>query len=96
MDEKPNPYESPKSLGQSRPDSNRSLWPLIAVVGLVGIRSRVTAWAYFVACVLVTVAGLVLGADNRGLLGLAWFFGPVALLYFVAIRWVEKNNGWRR
>ncbi|HHM12898.1 MAG TPA: hypothetical protein ENJ16_05045 [Planctomycetaceae bacterium] len=72
---------------------DRSTWPLMVRLGLWGVRSRKSAWAFFWLSVAIAIACVAYGFVNP-----RFFAGGVMLLaavwYLLAIRWVDTNGEW--
>lgn len=67
--------------------------PLWVKVGLWGLPSRVSAWAFFWLAIALAIAAAVYGFwDIRFIGGVGLVFA--ALWYWLAIRWVDKHDKW--
>ena len=75
---------------QEKPSNPRPIW---VEVGLFGLSSRASAMAFFWLCVGLTLASLIGGFFFLPLF-LGVMFGFSALWYWLAIRWVDKNDRW--
>jgi hypothetical protein len=63
-------------------------------VGLWGIHSRATAWAFFwISVGLAVVPTVLFFAVNKGFV-LCGLFGVAALWYWLCIRWADEHGGW--
>ncbi|MBY0524297.1 MAG: hypothetical protein K2R98_12905 [Gemmataceae bacterium] len=77
-----------KPMGVDRND-----WPFMVRLGLWGLPSRGSAWAFFWLSVAIAV-----GCVTYGFARPVFFFGGFlifsALWYYVAIRWVDRHGRW--
>jgi len=62
--------------------------PLWVIVGLWGLGTRSVAWAFVVLSILVATGAIILWSWLGAMIYLA------ALWYWLAIRWVDKNDSW--
>jgi hypothetical protein len=73
--------------------ADRSKWPLMVWLGLVGLPTRRSAWAFFWLS-----AALGAGFTAYGFLEPIFFLGSLmlvaALWYFLSIRWVDQYGSW--
>lgn len=72
---------------------DRGKWPVLVRVGLWGLPSRGSAWAFFWLSIALAAICVAYGFVNPpafagGLLVFA------ALWYFLSIRWVDQNSDW--
>ncbi len=71
----------------------RSGWPIMVQLGLLGIPSRGMAWAFFWFSFALAIVCIGLGfVDWRLFLGGGFVFA--ALWYYLAIRWVDRHGAW--
>ena len=72
---------------------DRSDWPPMVRWGLMGLRSRGAAWAFFWLCIVIAA-----GCAAYGFVNPAFFLGVTlvlpALWYYLAIRWVDQHSRW--
>jgi hypothetical protein len=72
--------------------------PVWVRIGLLGTRSRRSAWICVGVSLAIAIGAVVLGlADRRlflGSLALLPFMLVSALGYYCAIRWVDRNGSW--
>jgi hypothetical protein len=67
----------------------RSQWPLLVRIGLVGINNRTMAWLFALGSLLISMVFLATKAFVAGgafLLAACW--------YLWVIRWVDRNGDW--
>jgi hypothetical protein len=62
--------------------------PLWVMVGLWGLGTRSVAWAFVVLSILVATGAIIFWSWLGAMMYLA------ALWYWLAIRWVDKNDSW--
>jgi hypothetical protein len=74
--------------------SFRRDYPLWVRVSVWGSPSRAAVWLWFWASIVLAAVCGVAGAmwDARFYLGLLWLFA--ALMYWLAIRWVDRHGRW--
>lgn len=72
---------------------DRSTWPPMVRMGLMGLRSRGAAWAFFWLSIVIAA-----GCIAYGFVYPSFFIGAIVLLaalwYYLAIRWVDKHSRW--
>ena len=69
--------------------------PMWVKMGLWGLADRASVWAFFWACIALSVASLVVGLlEPLFLFGL--LFLVAAYWYWAALRWVDKHGMWPR
>lgn len=72
---------------------DRSNWPPMVRFGLMGLRSRGAAWAFFWISLVIGVGCVAFGFAYP-----AFFQGGIvlfaALWYYLAIRWVDQHSSW--
>ncbi|MDQ5824277.1 MAG: hypothetical protein M3441_08695 [Chloroflexota bacterium] len=77
---------------------DRSTWPPMVRLGLMGLRSRGAAWAFFWLSIVVAAGGIAFGLVNPDFFIGGIFVGGIflvaALLYYLAIRWVDQHSRW--
>jgi hypothetical protein len=51
--------------------ANRSKWPILVRLGLWGLQSRASAWAYFWVCAVIALGSIAAGIliDSRAFIG---------------------------
>ncbi len=69
--------------------NNPTKRPILVRLGLWGLKTRQSALAFMWLCIVGAVALVVLKHWLGSLLLLA------ALWYWYALRWVDKNGGWK-
>ena len=72
---------------------DRSSWPMMVRIGLWGLPTRATAWAFFWLSLAIAAAGVAYGFINP----LAFIGGLMvfaALWYYLSIRWVDRHGAW--
>jgi hypothetical protein len=69
-------------------------YPLWVRLSLWGSPTRTVVWVWCWLCVALGVVSCTLGAAWRPVfyLGALWFLG--ALVYWLAIRWVDRHGRW--
>lgn len=72
---------------------DRSTWPPMVRFGLMGLRSRGAAWAFFWISLVIAVGCVALGFVYP-----SFFLGGIvifaALWYYLSIRWVDQHSSW--
>jgi hypothetical protein len=88
----------PRSKPLAQPDPPLSLvvqTPWWVLVGLWGIKDRLTAWICMGIAIGLAVVPFLMGmqsGDKR--LYVSLVFIPAALWYWMCIRWMDENGGW--
>jgi hypothetical protein len=72
---------------------DRSTWPLMVRLGLMGLRTRGAAWAFFWLSIAIAVGCVAYGFFNPYFFIGASLVLP-ALWYYLAIRWVDEHSQW--
>jgi hypothetical protein len=72
---------------------DRSKYPLWVQLGLWGLPTRSSVWAFVVISTLAAVAGSLYGLRDRRYFVCAGFL-VAAYLYWAAIRWVDRHGRW--
>jgi hypothetical protein len=71
----------------------RQEYPWWVQIGLWGLPSRGSVWAFVWICVLLAMGSVAYGfIDRRFFLGILFLLA--ALWYWLAIRWVDDNGVW--
>jgi hypothetical protein len=73
---------------------DRSNYPLWVRLGLWGLPSRGSAWAFVVISIVAAVAGCVYGLYDARYFACAAFL-LAGFLYWAAIRWVDRHGRWK-
>jgi hypothetical protein len=73
---------------------DRSKWPILVRLSLLGLPNRPSAWAFVWLSVAVAIGSVAWGVfvNPRALGGGAVVFA--ALAYYGAIRWVDQHDRW--
>jgi hypothetical protein len=72
---------------------DRNTWPFMVRLGLWGVPTRGSAWAFFWLTIAIAIGGVAYGfVDSRFFIGGIMFLAT--LWYYLAIRWVDQNEGW--
>jgi hypothetical protein len=69
-----NPYQSPKSPSETGVD--RSTWPVMVRIGLWGLKTRGSAWAFVVLSIVLAVGSVIYGFVNPLFLPAASWSSP--------------------
>jgi hypothetical protein len=73
---------------------DRSNWPVMVRIGLWGLPSRGSAWAFVGLSFF-----LAIGCFVYGFVDFRFFYGSIlvvaALWYYLSIRWVDNNSSWQ-
>jgi len=77
-------------MADDKPSVERPLWVRIA---LCGVPNRGWAWACFWFSIVLTAACIAYGFINA-LFFTGSSFSFAALGYYLAIKWVDKNDHW--
>jgi len=77
---------------QSNRKAERPLW---VRVGLWGLHSRTSAWAFLWLAVALAIGSVFYGVtrDSRFIVGAVFFLA--ALWYWLAIQWVDRHGSWK-
>ncbi len=76
---------------------DRSTWPPMVRFGLMGVRSRGAAWAFFWISIVLAVACIAYAFFNSLFIAgiyIGGLFLLAALFYYLAIRWVDQHSKW--
>jgi hypothetical protein len=73
---------------------DRSKWPILVQLSLLGLPNRRSAWAFVWLSVAAAIGSVAWGVlvDPRALVGGAMVLA--ALAYYGAIRWVDRHGRW--
>jgi len=74
-------------------EPDRASYPLWVRIGLWGLPSRASVWAFFGLSIACAVAGCIYGFYKpRAFAGSLLFVA--ALMYWLTIRWVDRHGRW--
>lgn len=72
---------------------DRTNWPVMVKLGLWGLPTRGSAWAFVWLSLVVAAVGLAVGfVFPLAFVGTLTVFA--ALWYYLSIRWVDANGRW--
>jgi hypothetical protein len=72
---------------------DRSKYPLWVRLGLWGLPTRASAWAFVAISILAAVAGCLYGLRDPRYFVCGGFL-LAAYLYWITIRWVDRHGRW--
>ena len=73
---------------------NRSKWPIVVRLSLLGLRTRASAWAFVWLSVLIALSSTAYGWFDSRFFVIGPLFVLAAIAYYLALRWVDRNSSW--
>jgi hypothetical protein len=72
----------------------RAAYPLWVKLSLLGLSGRRGLWSFVVLSLVAAVACAIYGFRDARFFYLPGPFMVAALLYYSAIRWIDRNGSW--